>query len=776
MKIIFVFICVFCFRLVAAQDLVPAKQPHLIGYWKFQDKNNLIKATTGGNLSLSGTQTWLNGPAYKDTAVRIGIGSYYTFTHKIKPNGGGTRVNQYTLMYDFKVLNFNKWHTFHQTDSTNLNDGECFIRPKTGTTPGRIGVAATSYTADSVLPNKWYRLMISVNNGNFYRYYLNGKLILEGDTQNIDDRFSLGSQILFFADNNQEDDTIDVASLAMFDTCLSTTQIAQIGSIDPCIANPPKPKLGNDTGICSYNSLTRTPGSGYLKYQWSTGVKTATANLDLGKLKVGINTVWVKVTDYNNCEATDTVIITLVKPPQIQLGNDTAFCKGGSVILTANSDVSLAYVWKSLPKGNTISTNRIVNIDSSGIFSVTATSTLGCTGKDTIQIKVYNNPPKPTITAKGSLTICDGNTTELDGPSGYNQYLWNGMIDNAFIYVAKSDSITLKVKDLNGCTSKPSDTVIVKVSPNPKAPILNNKRDTNYCANDSIKLKAPSGFVEYIWQDGKGDSVRTIQNPGYYSVYIKDKNNCYSLVSNVVKVSKTNAPGKPITNPVSNLSICPMDSVMVSSVNVYDKYLWSNAETTKSIFIKFAGRVNLQVTNAQGCKSEWSDTLNINFLVVPNKPKISIYGGGEMGCDIKGGALYEWYQLKKLVSTDSIISNPIGINYYTVRVKNKFCFSAFSDSFLYLYEGVKQPIFGKIEIFPNPTAGMVFLQLPSTNKTPKYTGSILDIQGKTVKEFSIYVLPGVDNYPVDLNSFSKGIYFIKLRSYSSVYWGKCMKE
>ncbi|MFC1730702.1 T9SS type A sorting domain-containing protein [candidate division KSB1 bacterium] len=307
----------FCFLFSAntqAQDLDPSNWPNLKGYWKFQNVSDLTKATVGNDLMLTGTHVSVTGPAYGDTAIRIDTGSYYTCYHNISPNGGGDSVNRYSLMFDFKVLNLERWHTFFQTDTTNMNDGECFIRPITSSNAGAIGVGYTSYTTDTVIPEQWYRLVISINLGNFYRYYLNGSLVLEGDTDEIfiDERFALTPKILFFADNNQEDDTIDIASMAIFDTCLTSAQVAMLGSIDPCVANPPVPDIGNDTVLCINHSLGLSAGSGYMNYLWSTGDTTASITVDTSSFGIGPDTLWVKVLDVNNCEGTDTIIVAFV--------------------------------------------------------------------------------------------------------------------------------------------------------------------------------------------------------------------------------------------------------------------------------------------------------------------------------------------------------------------------------------------------------------------------------------------------------------------------------
>ncbi|MCF8297980.1 MAG: T9SS type A sorting domain-containing protein [Saprospiraceae bacterium] len=297
-----------------SQDLNPNDWPNLVGYWKFQDTSDLTKATVGNDLVLIGHHQWIEGAAYGDTAIRIDTSSYYKYYHGIAPNGGGDSVNQWTLMFDFKILNLDRWHCFFQTDTTNDNDGECFIRPNTTDRPGRLGVGDTDYSTDSILPNQWYRLVISANLGIYYNYYLNGVLLHMSDTDEIgiDSRFALTPAILFFADDHIEDDTIDIASLAIFDTCLSAAQIAQIGTIEPCIANPPNVNLGNDTTLCQGNTLQLNAGAGFKTYLWSTGDTTSAIALDTANFGIGPDTVWVAITDMTDCQTADTMIVTFV--------------------------------------------------------------------------------------------------------------------------------------------------------------------------------------------------------------------------------------------------------------------------------------------------------------------------------------------------------------------------------------------------------------------------------------------------------------------------------
>ena len=139
------------------------------GWWKFDDKNFLLHTETGyeASLNLVGTHTETNGYKVGDGAVLIGVGSYYELIHKIEANGGGKKVNEYSLQVDFKIPVSGIWYSFFQTNASNNDDGELFIN-----TSGKIGVAAVGYSNFSVIPDEWYRLVVTVKNGYEFCYYI----------------------------------------------------------------------------------------------------------------------------------------------------------------------------------------------------------------------------------------------------------------------------------------------------------------------------------------------------------------------------------------------------------------------------------------------------------------------------------------------------------------------------------------------------------------------------------------------------------------------------
>jgi len=371
-----------------SQDLNPVNWPNLKGYWKFQDTSDLTKATVGNDLVLIGQHQWIAGASYGDTAIRIDTSSYYKYYHGIAPNGGGDSVNQWTMMFDFKILNLDRWHCFFQTDTTNDNDAECFIRPNTTDRPGRLGVGDTGYSTDSILPNQWYRLVITANLGDYYNYYLNGVLLHEGDTSEIpiDSRFALTPAVLFFADDHIEDDTIDIASLAIFDTCLTAAQIAQIGTIEPCIANPPMVNLGSDTTLCSGNIFQLNAGANFKEYLWSTGDTISSIVIDTINFGFGPDTIWVKVTDMNNCQTSDTLIVAFFNSPFVNLGVDRFGCYYDTIFLNAGTGFN-NYLWSTGDTTSTIQIDMTNSVIGQNFYWVLTTDLNNCQSSDTIMVE-----------------------------------------------------------------------------------------------------------------------------------------------------------------------------------------------------------------------------------------------------------------------------------------------------------------------------------------------------------------------------------------------------
>lgn len=212
------------------------------GLWQFDDPGNLTQSTVGSDLVEVGTHTAVAGMVSGDGAVEDPPGSYFICTHGIGPNGGGSYVNNWTLLLDVKMptSSLGHWLCFFQTNTSNANDGDCFISPAE-----RIGVADTGYSTNTLQAEVWRRIVISCSNQNFYRIFVDGSKWLEGTAQPLDGRFSLDPTILLFADENGEDYPIHCSNAAIWGQALTDPQVSSLG--DP--SNPIQISAENYAGM-----------------------------------------------------------------------------------------------------------------------------------------------------------------------------------------------------------------------------------------------------------------------------------------------------------------------------------------------------------------------------------------------------------------------------------------------------------------------------------------------------------------------------------------------
>lgn len=219
----------------------------LTGLWEFEDSGDLTKATIGADLTLTGTDAAVAGSGGVDTgASQLDKGDYYTVIHNIASNGGGdgNYVNEYTILWDvmYPTASVGSYMTFWQSNTTNANDGELFIR----NSDGAIGVSDMGYSTNTTSPDTWYRVVLSMDNGSFSKVYVNGGEWLDGGSQSVDGRFSLDTLtstsgnpfFLAFADNDGDDALINVSNMAVWGEALGPDAIAALGGAGAPIPEP----------------------------------------------------------------------------------------------------------------------------------------------------------------------------------------------------------------------------------------------------------------------------------------------------------------------------------------------------------------------------------------------------------------------------------------------------------------------------------------------------------------------------------------------------------
>lgn len=215
---------------VQVQAGVPAPK----GLWEFNQPDPNA-ASVGAPLEVVGVAYQIAGVNADDGAMTIGEGSYYICRHGIDPNGEQTKVNRWTLLIDFSYPPSSLsdppdgYNDLFQTDPNNAGDSDWTI-----TSAGAIGITAVGYSnafGYTTEADTWYRMVVVVDNGVRHDLYIDGVEIFKGNEQGIDGRFSLADALLLFAAGDQDGDdaTIDVSTVAIWDVPLSPSEILPLG-------------------------------------------------------------------------------------------------------------------------------------------------------------------------------------------------------------------------------------------------------------------------------------------------------------------------------------------------------------------------------------------------------------------------------------------------------------------------------------------------------------------------------------------------------------------
>ncbi len=173
-------------------------------------------------------------------------------------------------------------------------------------------------------------------------------------------------------------------------------------------------------------------------------------------------------------------------------------------------------------------------------------------------------------------------------------------------------STTKETKDGTTVTYTSTHYDITPLAP-PAAPLITVVGKTKLCPNESVTLKAPDGFNEYLWSNGKTTKSIDVTTAGTYTVVVKNVAGS-SPSSNPIVITSSPAPSITITG---NTDVCKGNSTtFVASGG--DKYLWSNGNNTPSITLDNITSPNLYTvtaTSTNNCKA--TKDIQLNVLAVP---------------------------------------------------------------------------------------------------------------------------------------------------------------
>ena len=263
--------------------------------------------------------------------------------------------------------------------------------------------------------------------------------------------------------------------------------------------------LPNDLILCKQTQyIINGTHPDALSYRWQDGSTSSTFTATVS------GTYWLEVT--TACTTIrDSINLTLIPTPPINLGADTLLCQGEQLQLQVST------------RGGNIrwqdgSTDTVFTVTKPGIYWAEISNSCG-SWRDSVTV-TYRSPSITNWLPKDT-TLCLQNRFVINGqhPDAVS-YKWQDGSSN-IVFEARTSGIYW-VDVTTACTTL-RDSVQITLLPLPTRLL---PTDTLLCSGESIVLKAPTG-KSYKWSTGQTSQTITVSQPGTYKVEVGMSENCF---------------------------------------------------------------------------------------------------------------------------------------------------------------------------------------------------------------------------------------------------------
>ncbi len=251
----------------------------------------------------------------------------------------------------------------------------------------------------------------------------------------------------------------------------------------------------------------------------------------------------------------------------------------------------------------------------------------GLAGSTTYKIRVVSSVPvatsspsvsniiisKPNLGADKRISKCPGSAVNLS-----SLFTTTGLV--VTWNVTRPDSVVntgmyrLIVSNTRGC----KDTAFVTVSDYIK-PNVGNDTTVYTCIGIKRSIRNVYNLTAFPVQQWSTPTPDTV-GAGVYTLIVENAQGCKDTA--VITVVEKSA-ATPIISPSGTVPLCSGDSVLLSvKGGNFATYLWSNGNTTSSIFAKTTGSYSVSVTDSAGC-SNTSVPVTIQAASNPAVPTIT---------------------------------------------------------------------------------------------------------------------------------------------------------
>jgi gliding motility-associated-like protein len=325
--------------------------------------------------------------------------------------------------------------------------------------------------------------------------------------------------------------------------------------------------LGSDSSYCFNIPVSLAGPSSVDSYFWNNN----TTDSLLSAAKPG--KYWLK-TVKGVCIDSDTIILSQIALPVVNIGNDTTVCEGKSVRLNAQN-IGSVFEW------STGATNQSIAIRDSNTYWVKVTGASGCWTIDSLHLTNY---PLPVLLANELEVLCKDSEHIVSADPDMKSYLWQDGSTHASLKVKAPGTYYMKATDKFGCNHIDS----VKVIEKPRPEIL-TQTFYEICEPD-FYIETGTTYTSYLWEDGSTLPNRHVRDYGIYGLTVTDSNECTNAA--MIEVKRLCVPAVEVPNVfspngdgINDVIIPTYKYILETDLSIYNRWgqlLFQTNDITKS--------------------------------------------------------------------------------------------------------------------------------------------------------------------------------------------------
>lgn len=299
------------------------------------------------------------------------------------------------------------------------------------------------------------------------------------------------------------------------------------------------------------------------------------------------------------------------KPAGVDIGADTTFCSGNSIVLDGSSTTpNVTYSW------NTGVNSQTITVDSTGEYEITVfDSSTQCSVVKSVNVTVLTTP---TYDIPDATTCSDALPFALFANVPNASVVWEDGSTGPVRFVSQAGTYTATYNGNNGCVG--SDQMTLTIAD--LEPVTDPIGPIDLCFGESFTAGVIGSYNEYDWMldsvtISTSDSL-VISAGGVYVISVTAPDGCTGTAELAVIE-------RPVPNPAIQSQIAAGFNIQLFISGSYTSYEWSNGSTASSITVTQNGTYTVTVIDEFGCEGSSATTVSTVGIEDPIAQQVTVY-------------------------------------------------------------------------------------------------------------------------------------------------------